>query len=218
MLLNSRDVSAGWRAKSLSFDPVCDWGLSTMFGMSVEGVKQMATDPDGLGPMTENQHTYWRDALAPGEALNLITQRFMDQLETDLADYDHQVRVAGSVTAELRDWVRTRLGIQSTNAVAGKALLKKDPQMLHKLAVWDLDFYLLSIGLPKWLLSRANDNLGSMIKAWIDVNTSGSSEVFDPMVKRIEMMETRGATEWDKGAANFSLWMAYVSLSSKVAH
>ncbi|CCA68432.1 related to cytochrome p450, putative-Talaromyces stipitatus [Serendipita indica DSM 11827] len=208
LLLNARDVNAGWRAKSLSFDPVCEWGLSTMFGMSVEGVKQMGTDPDGLGGMTENQHAFWRDALAPGDALNLITQRFMNQLDSDLADYERSVRAAGSVTAELRDWTRTRLGIQSTNAFAGKALLEKDPKMLHKLAIWDLDFYLLSIGLPKWMLSRANKNLESMIQTWIDINRTGSSEVYHPMMRRLEMMEVRGASEWDKGSANFCLWMA----------
>ncbi|KAG8750845.1 hypothetical protein FRC14_000173 [Serendipita sp. 396] len=206
IILNTRDVNAVWRSKSLLFDSVAEWGLATMFGMSNEGAKAIRGDELGLVNMYQDQHGYWRDALAPGDALNSLTQRFLNCLEKDLAKLDEELRQKGTTTFELREFVRLRLGNQSTEAFSGPKLLEDEPDIVKKLAIWDKDFYKLSMGLPRWMLHHAHKNLDDMVKAWQRMN--GAPEVLPPLTTRIGMMGERGCSERDKGAANFSIWMA----------
>jgi hypothetical protein len=44
--------------------------------------------------MFENQHTFWRDALAPGPALNELTMSFLRFLEVDFANVERGIRNA----------------------------------------------------------------------------------------------------------------------------
>jgi hypothetical protein len=67
----------------------------------------MATDPDGQGSMFEHQHQFWRDAFAPGQALNSVTMTFLRFLETDFAGLERDLRSApnGEQLGQVLSWV-----------------------------------------------------------------------------------------------------------------
>jgi hypothetical protein len=54
----------------------------------------MITDPDGHGDMFTTRHDYWRDAMAPGPALDSLTMNFLRFLEVDFANLERSLRNA----------------------------------------------------------------------------------------------------------------------------
>jgi hypothetical protein len=54
----------------------------------------MTTDPDGYGNMFESQHRFWKDALAPGQALTSLTKKFLRFLEVDFTNIERDLRNA----------------------------------------------------------------------------------------------------------------------------
>jgi hypothetical protein len=46
--------------------------------------------------MFENQHAFWRDALAPGPALNSLTLTFVRFLEAEFANVERGIRNASN--------------------------------------------------------------------------------------------------------------------------
>lgn len=207
VILNPKDVAAVWRAKTLSFEPVVKWSLAAVFGLSTDALQQMHSDPDGAGDMYENQHVYFRDALAPGSSLNQANGAFLKQFKTDMTSVIQEIKSApgGELRVDLLDWVRNRIAISSTNAFMGTKLLQHDPKMIQRLNQWEEDFGTLTMGLPKWLI-KAYDNLDKLHDNFVAVGKDG--EMLPWMVKRIEMMEVRGIGPKDVGAGMFTLWMA----------
>jgi hypothetical protein len=53
---------------------------------------KLTTDPDGHGDMFANQHAFWRDAMAPGKALDSFTMDFLRFLEIDFANVESKLR------------------------------------------------------------------------------------------------------------------------------
>ena len=209
VVLNQRDVAAVWRSKSLTFESVCEWGLTRLFGMTVHGAKQMHNDPDGRGDMYENQHRFWRDALGPGEELNLITMRFLEHLEANIDSFEKALPKDNSgIEASLLPWTRDRIGVSATNAIAGPNLLKIDPKIMEKLTQWESEFFLLALGLPRWALKGPRDNLDDMINSWITLGLN--PDMLPPLIERTQMVKAREASDWDVAAANLSLWLGYV--------
>jgi hypothetical protein len=103
-------------------------------------------------------------------------------------------------------WVRDRLAIPSTNAFMGPKLLQDDPDIISRLARWEADFFTLSMGLPRWLLKAAHDNLD---KIHYDFERVGKAPGMLPwLTRRIDMMTVRGMSGKDIGASVFTLWMA----------
>ena len=54
----------------------------------------MITDPDGYGDMFTTRHDYWRDAMAPGPALDSLTMNFLRFLVVDFANLERSLRNA----------------------------------------------------------------------------------------------------------------------------
>jgi hypothetical protein len=54
----------------------------------------MTTDPDGHGDMFSNRHSFWKDAMAPGQALDSLTMNFLRFLEVEFATFERSVRKA----------------------------------------------------------------------------------------------------------------------------
>jgi len=160
--------------------------------------------------MYENQHVYFRDALAPGPNLAQATQAFLDYLVVDVESFSQQVTAApgSKVQVGLMSWVRNRLAIPSTNAFMGPKLLQYDPDIISRLSRWEGDFVTLSMGLPRWLLKATHDNLDKIHHdfAWIGKDP----DMLPWLTRRIDMMAVRGMNEKDTGASVFTLWMAYV--------
>lgn len=206
VILNQKDVAAVWRAKTLAFDSVVEWGLIRLFGMTVEGAKKMHSDPDGRGDMYENQHRFWREALGPGEELNLLTHRFLDYLELNIEEFEKTLpKDKSGVEVSLVPWTRDRIGAAATDAFASPNLLKLDPKMLEKLTQWESEFFLLALGLPKWVLKKPRENLESMIKSWMKLGLH--PDMLPPLIERTQLVSARDASEWDIAASNLSLWL-----------
>jgi hypothetical protein len=197
-----------WKSKSLSFDTLVEGGLVSTFGMTAKGVEKLQSDPDGEGPMLVHNHTFFKEALAPGN-LEDLTLGFVHYLDLEL---DKQVTKKinassdGYIDVKLQDWARRVLTIASTNALVGEQTLKQEPGMIERLWEWERDFQLLSFGLPKWMMKRAHKNREDMIKGF-------ARHIFDkdakPFVGHKEMlMRRRGMSDFDVGAGNFSLWYA----------
>ena len=157
--------------------------------------------------MYENSHTYFRDALAPGPSLNLATQRFLECLSKDMKGIPQEVRVAPGSKAQvdLMDWVRDLLGTASTKAFMGVRLLQHDPDVISRLSQWDKDFHKLGAGLPRWLMKEAIQNLDKLHHAFESVGED--PETLPWVTRRIEMMEAKGMSDKDMGAAMFTLWV-----------
>lgn len=163
-----------------------------------------------MGDMYENQHTYFRDALAPGPNLALATQAFIDCLVVDVKDFSEQVKAApeGKIQVGMMNWVRDRLAIPSTNAFMGPKLLQHDPDVINRLNKWEGDFVTFTLGLPRWMLKAAHDNRDQILNdfAWVGKDP----EMLPWIARRIDMMAVRGMSGKDIGASVFTLWMAYV--------
>lgn len=180
--------------------------MVSLFGMTAHGAKQMHDDPDGKGDMYVNQHRFWRDALGPGEDLNLITHRFLEYLEVNIEEFEKTLPKDNSgVEVDLFTWTRDRIGISATNAIAGPNLLKLDPKIMEKLTKWESEFFLLALGLPRWALKGPRENLEDMIKTWMKLGVS--PDMLPPLIERTHLVIAREASDWDVAASNLSLWL-----------
>ena len=206
VVLNQKDVTAAWRAKTLSFDGICEWGMIRIFGMTPEGAHKMHANPDGNGDMYINQHGFWRESLAPGDNLKSLMQNFFRYLEINMEDTLRALPKDKSWTeASLLPWVRDTIGISATNAIAGPNLLRVDPKIMERMTRWESNFFLLALGLPKWVFKKASSNLDKMTETWMKLGVD--PELFPPLIKRTDMVIARGASDWDIAASNLSFWL-----------
>ncbi|PVF99806.1 cytochrome P450 [Serendipita vermifera] len=208
VVLASRDVSAVWRSKAVSFSPIVEYGLKTMFGVTPEAAAKLHLDVDGTGDMYENQHEFFRDSLAQGENLDILTQKFAMGCAEDIRNMAQQLEAtpSGEVQVELMVWVRYRLGLPSTHALVGSRLLKVDPEILDRLARYEGDFHKLSAGFPRWMMGAAHANLDKIIDAFEAIGKD--PEMLPWIVRRMEMCEARGLSPRDVAASMWTLWMA----------
>jgi hypothetical protein len=54
----------------------------------------MTTNPDGHGDMFATRNAYWRDAMAPGQALDSLTAEVLRFLEIDFSNVERSLRNA----------------------------------------------------------------------------------------------------------------------------
>jgi hypothetical protein len=201
------------RTHTFQFDPIVQWSLHTHFGMSIKATHDIETDPDGKGSMYVNEHGFFRDALAPGANLTLLTNAFLRFLDDDIANKIEEVKAAGgSVTVDLLYWVRHTIGRSSSNAVVGPRLLDQNPDLLNWYCQWQVDFFKFSFGLPRWSIKRAHENRDRILKAFTDHAKDPEALWF--VRAREEMMEIRGVTGTDMAALTFAFWTGYVIMPS----
>ncbi|CAG7852634.1 SubName: Full=Related to cytochrome P450 7B1 {ECO:0000313/EMBL:CCA73843.1} [Serendipita indica DSM 11827] len=209
IVMKPQDISSVWRTKALDFNPVVEWGLTALFNMSPEGVRRLHFDAeDGMGSMYVNSHTFFRDHLAPGEPLNIITRSFVEYMMKDLETAKQEIcRAPGeTLQVDLMRWIRYRLGIPSTNAMAGEGVLQYDPGILDAVAKFDSDIVRLSSGLPKWINKDAHDNVRRLSDAFehgMDVE-----KTLYWIQLRIKMMADRGVPFRDQTIIILILWQA----------
>jgi hypothetical protein len=205
--MDPRDVSTVWRSKSLTFDGLVEQAIVSMFGVTAEGAEKLKTDPDGEGSLI-GQHTFFKDALAPGDNLNLLTQKFVEHLEKEIRQTKDQIlgSTNGQMKIDLQSWTRKLLVVASTNAMLGPTLLQEDPDVISMLWEWEGDYNTFSLGLPNWMMRRAVANREKMMQTF-------GRHIFDKdalwfVTIQEERMKRRGLSDRDIGAGNFSLWSA----------
>lgn len=209
IILKPQDVAAIWKAKAVNFDPIVEWGMHTIFGMSSDGIERShLDDAQGTGDMFEQAHGFMRDALAPGEPLDLITNKFIRYVTKDIEITKQAIRSAtgGRVHVSLLSWLRDRIGIPSTNAVVGENVLRADPGILEALMRMDSDMPRLSSGLPHWLVKDAVDNvkrLNDTFERELD-----KENVLYWMKQRMDLMAARGISHRDQTTASMAIWQA----------
>ncbi|KIM28636.1 hypothetical protein M408DRAFT_16291 [Serendipita vermifera MAFF 305830] len=201
-ILNPRDWATVWKAKTLSFDALVEGGLVAMFGVTAKGVQELQSDPDGLGPLLQHNHAYLKEFLGPGGSLEPLTRGYIKYLDIEL-----QKEVSGSgIEVKLENWVRTVLTVASTNALLGPELLKQEPDTITRLWEWERDFQTLSLGLPAWMLKRAHANREITVQNF--ARHTFDKSAMDIVSRLQDLMRSRGVSERDIGAANFSFWSA----------
>ena len=212
ILMKPQDISVVWKTKALSFDPIVEWGLVAIFGMSPDTVQRMhLDDADGTGSMYVNSHTFFRDHLSPGKPLETITGAFVQHMIKDLEAVKRAIREApgGKIQVGLMSWIRQRVGIPSTNALAGEGVVRHDPGILEALSHMDADLFRLSSGLPKWINKDAHDNVQRLTDAF-ERGMEPETSIYWAQ-KRMKMMADRDISSRDQFAAVMSLWQACVS-------
>jgi hypothetical protein len=193
----------------LSFDALVEVGLVSMFGVTSDGVKQLQSDPDGVGPLLQHNHTYFKEALAQGGSLEVLTHNFIKhfdiELQTEVVDKIN-ASPNGYIEVPLQYWTRVILTVASTNAFLGEEILKKEPDVIQRLWEWERDYQMLSLGLPAWMMKRAHRNRELMIQSFgrhiFDKNAIGF------LGYQEGLMRMRGMSDRDIGAGNFSFWSA----------
>ena len=207
--MKPQDIAAVWKTKAVSFDPIVEWGMHTIFGMSPDGIKRSHLDDDeGTGDMFEQAHTFIRDALAPGESLDLLTGRFFSYMTKDIEKVKHTIRSTpgGCIQVDLRSFIRDRIGIPSTNALVGEKVLQADPDILAALMRVDSDMPRLSSGLPKWLIKDAIDNVKHLNDTFERELNQEDSMYW--LTKRMKMMAARGISYRDQTTGAMAIWQA----------
>jgi hypothetical protein len=193
----------------MNFDVLVQGALVDMFGISPEGVKQLQSDPDGVGPLLEHNHQYLKEALAQGGSLEALTQNFIKyldvELQTEVVD-KIDASLNGYVEVPLQHWTRMILTVASTHAFLGEKLLKEEPDVIERLWEWEEDYQTLTLGLPEWMLKRAHKNRKLLLQSF-------ERQIFSkdavPFIGHLEeLMRRRGMSDLDIGAANFSFWGA----------
>lgn len=193
----------------MSFDVLVQGGLVDMFGISPEGVMQLQSDPDGIGPLLEHNHQYLKETLAQGGSLEVLTQKFIKYLDVEL-----QTQVVDKINASsngfvevpLQHWIRVILTVASTHAFFGERFLKEEPDVIERLWEWEDDFQTLTLRLPEWMLKRAHKNRKLMLQSF-ERHIFNENSV--PFIGHLEeLMRRRGMSNLDIGAANFSFWSA----------
>lgn len=195
-----------WRAKTLDVEPLVKWAMVALIGVSKEGVSQLDTDVDDEGSMFQNQHVYFRDALAPGYNLNHITTTFLGYLQKRTEEITRQIGDGGEVEIQLFSWTRLLLGGASTDAFLGSAVLLKNPKLLEWLFEYERDQKTFLLGLPRWVMNRAHNTRDKIIEALAEFVNSKERLSFIQI--REQQTFKRGVSQRDAAASIFTVWMA----------
>ncbi|KAK0459099.1 cytochrome P450 [Desarmillaria tabescens] len=218
----SKDVSAVYRAKSLSFNNLILWGLGAVFNISQEGRNAIAYEPDHSSSLLENSHGFFRDALKEGSALNHFTTSFLDCLRLELAKEDVKINASQEgMKIHLRDWARTILGTASTIAMMGPQILEEEPNLLKYNWQFDLDQVSFTLGLPRFLIRRQHANREKLIHAFEKVYKDRDTKLQDAIwwiPGRQRMLVEAGMTsDYDIGASTLPVWNGLQTNSNPAA-
>lgn len=210
MVTKETDVREVFRNKQdIQFEPLVEWGLKCIFGLSTEGVRALRFDMDGKGDMMLfNQHAFYSNALKEGPELEQLNRNFCRELYKLLDQFDEQVG-DGATEVTLRDWSRTLLGTAATTALLGPTMLERIcPDILDHLWQFEVDLFKFVFGLPRWAIPSAYKNRDKIIDAFQEyVKDPRNKEGAVPMIPDREVhMRISGMSDRDIAACNFSVW------------
>jgi hypothetical protein len=98
----------------------------------------------------------------------------------------------------------------------GPNLLKNEPDILDRLWQFEKDYFTFTYGLPKWMISKAHENRRLLVESF--GRNVRDEKALQFIGVREDMMAVRSMSDYDMGAANFSLWSAYVFFISLRSH
>lgn len=142
--------------------------LYTTFGMSKDGIRLMwqANSPQaGQGTSEPNSRQVHlgqgvhRQQLHPGDHLEDITAKYLDQIEQQLlwegiTDPSMTEPTEKGQLVDLWHWCATVVGNAAVTALFGNALLKIEPRLLDYLFMFDSESWKLTFQLPPFLARR----------------------------------------------------------------
>ncbi|KAK0212438.1 cytochrome P450 [Desarmillaria ectypa] len=192
IVTESKDVSAVYRAKSLSFNNLILWGLGAVFDVSQKGRDVIAYEPHHSSSLLENSHGFYRDALKEGSALNDFTTSFLDCLRSELAKEDVKIDASPKGTI---------IGTAFTIAMMGPQILEEEPNLLNYNWQFDLDQVSFTIGLPEKLI-RAFE------KVYKDRETKLQDAIWWIPGRQRMLAEAGMTSDYDIGASTLPVWNA----------
>lgn len=219
----SKDVSAVYRAKSLSFSPLVLYGLGAVFDISQEGRDRIAYEYNGPhSSLLDSVHPFYRGTLKEGPALNELITSFLECLRVELVKEDLKINASPEgMKVPLRDWARTVLGNASTVVMMGPQILEEEPNLLDYNWQFTSDFFTFVIGLPRFVMGRQNANreklLGAFERVYRDSETKQNHAIW--WVGKIQKMLIEAGTTAprDIAAGTFSIWNALQANSNPVS-
>ncbi len=189
------------------------WGLETVFGMTKHGLERLSYQPDGPGSsFEETQHPFYHSAMTEGHALEEFTTKFLQCLTPEIQQFDRELtQRGGSLTVNLREWIRTIVGTAATVTMMGKEFLDDQPDILDRLWRFDTDFFRFATGLPKFLLRKEHANRDVIIAAF--ERTYKHRETLRPnqmwwVTEREQLMADGGMSVHDLSIITSGVWFA----------
>ncbi|KAK0486232.1 cytochrome P450 [Armillaria novae-zelandiae] len=219
----SKDVSAVYRAKSLSFSPLVLYGLGAVFDISKESRDRISYEHSGPhSSLLDSVHPFYRGTLKEGPSLNDLITSFLECLRIELVKEDAKISASpGGMKVPLRDWARTVLGTASTVVMMGPQILEEEPNLLEYNWQFTTDFFTFVIGLPRFLMRKENANRDRLLRVFERVYRDSETKQKDAIwwVATVQRMLTEaGVTSArDIAAGTFSIWNALQANSNPVS-
>ena len=166
--MSPKDMSTVYKnTTALTFDGFIR-DLYTTFGMSKDGIRlmwQANSTQAGQGtsePKSRQVHLgqgVHRQQLHPGDHLEDITAKYLDQIEQRLlwkgiTDVSMTEPTEKGQLVDLWHWCATILGNAAVTALFGNALLEIEPRLLDYLFMFDSESWKLAFQLPPFLARR----------------------------------------------------------------
>ncbi|KAK0212436.1 cytochrome P450 [Desarmillaria ectypa] len=218
-----KDVSAVYRAKSLSFGPLILYGFGSVFDISKEGRDMIAYEHDGPhSSLLESFHPFYRSTLKERHALNELITSFLECISVELVKEDAKITASpGGIKVPLHDWARTVLGTASTIVMMGPQILEEEPNLLDYNFQFNSDFFTFVIGLPCILLRKQNANRDRLIRVfervYRDKDTKQKDAIWWVAALQRMMSEAGTTSAHDIGVGTFSVWNALQANSNPVS-
>lgn len=209
---HNRDVSVVFRrSKELSFLPLIEKYSGLAWGISKDGMRRLSQDGEDEESLFKNAHPFYRDALKPGPQLDAVTLKFLKFMDDALNEFDADAN-AGAPRS-LFEWSRTILGLASTDAMMGPALLRdhvKDPHsFLTSALIVDGAFFFFVNKMPRFLGRKQYEAREEVLDALERYFSDPAAiAISAPMIKDREVqLREKGMSTRDIAAYTFSAYV-----------
>ena len=158
-----------------------------------------------------NAHVFYRDALKVGPEINVLTVNFLHYLEKKFDEFE-ALHTSGDIS--LHHWSKMMLGIASTNAMMGPALLRDNPDLLPSVWLVEQAFVLFVNRIPRMFARkyyRARDCvLAAFTSYFADERNKEGSAVM--MWVRESQLRAKGMSTRDIAAYSYAAYAVSIPL------
>jgi hypothetical protein len=151
-----------------------------------------------------NTHDFYRDALKAGPQLDLLTINFLHHLQEAYNKFEAREPSETSLFA----WSKAMLGITSTNAMMGPALLRNIPDLLPSVWLVERGFFFYVNRVPRMCARkyfRARDHVLAAFTSYFSDERNMQGSV--PMIRDREVqLRAKGMTTRDVAAYSYSAY------------
>ncbi|TGZ76701.1 cytochrome P450 [Ascodesmis nigricans] len=218
ILTNPKDVRQLYRkTRQLSFSPFVETIVLNVYHFDEHDFKTLtAVHPVTGATILGETHGFYRHHLLPGERLNTLKARYIQELEHSMENITFP-----SEGVNLFPWVCDTIGSTSTSSVFGRGLLERNPGLLKDLWVFDeLHLWMIS-GMPRYFTQPgfdARDRLLTAVEEYFDQGYAKKEERLDMVWMREEMISKTGLSRRARAALHLTIYWAMQTNSVRAAY